>query len=125
MEEREADSGIGAGKPLDDTDFANANAIDISTNGDNDELENSIEHDEGGFEGDIHLDEDQAATLPNGTEEHLRSAVNDSRAKWPKSGSNVHIPYVISSSYSTIERARLARAFKEYESKTCIRYEIV
>ena len=112
------DNGIDAGKPLDDTDFANGDALDTSRSDENEELEYANEH-EDGFEGDIILTAEQAAIIEKGTYEELRSA--STRNRWPKSGSNVLIPYVLSSSYSTSERAGIAKAFKEYESNTCIR----
>ena len=121
LEERDMDNGIGAGTPLDETDFANGDAIDTSMPGENEDLEYAIEH-EDGFEGDIILNAEQAAIIANGTEEDLRSASTDDRHRWPKSGSNILVPYVLSSSYSKKERARIARAFTEYELKTCIRY---
>ena len=122
LEERNVDSGIGAGIPLDDTDLANANNIDTSIPGENDELEYPIEHQDG-FEGDIYLNAEQATIIENGTEEDLRSASTISSHKWPKSGVNVHIPYLISSSFDASDRANIAKVFKEYESKTCLRYK--
>ena len=79
-----------------------------------------------GFEGDIQLNAEQAAIIANGTEADLmslRSASTVNYHKWPKSGSNIPIPYVISSSYSLSERANIARAFTEFQSNTCIRYK--
>ena len=77
-----------------------------------------------GFEGDIILTAEQAAIIANGTKEDLisiRSAITV--RKWPKLGSNVPIPYVLWSGYNTEERAAIARATKEIEKKTCIRYK--
>ena len=42
----------------------------------------------------------------------------DPRYKWP----NARIPYVISSQYNRNDRALIAAAIREWESKTCIRF---
>ncbi|QQP58562.1 Metalloendopeptidase, partial [Caligus rogercresseyi] len=47
-----------------------------------------------------------------------RNAIRDSFRKWPGGV----VPYVISSVYSSRERAVIAKAFDEYKAKTCIRY---
>jgi len=120
LEERAEDTGIGAGKPLDDTDYDNAKTIDPPMPGENEDLENAIEH-EDGYEGDMILNPEQATAIAEDRMEDLRSASTKSRHKWPKVGSNVQVPYVISSSFSTSDRAKIANAFQEYASKTCLR----
>lgn len=122
MKTRDLDSGIGEGQPLSDEDFANGNTIDISRPEENENLKYSIEHGNG-FEGDILLNEEQGRIILNGTEEDLMSLRSAESSKlWPKLGSTVIVPYVITGSYSASERAQIARAFAEYEAKTCIRY---
>ena len=124
MEIRDADSGVGAGKPLDATDFANGNKIDVEVPEGQNPIQDAIDNGDG-YEGDIHLNNEQAAIIANGTEEErsaLRAATTTSYHKWPKSGSTVSVPYEISSSFSSSERAVIARAFSDYQSNTCIRY---
>ena len=116
------DKGIGAGRPLDETDFANGDKVDMNAqNGDplQDLMETS-----GLFEGDIILSDEEIAEMSNNTEEALngyRSATTRRDRKWKKRGSTVQVPYVLSSSYDEKERAYISRAIKEYQSKTCIR----
>ena len=124
--ESDLDKGIGLGRPLDETDFANGDKINtnarVGTNPITDAIEKS-----GEFEGDIKLNVEQAAIIANGTEEALvalRAATTVNYHKWTKSGSNARVPYVLSSSFSSSERANIARAISEFESKTCIRYKI-
>ena len=122
MEERYLDNGIGAGKPLDDTDFANGNNIDMSLPDGKDPIKEAIENGNGLFEGDIHLNTEQAAMIQNEADQDLISLrAASTKRRWPKIGSTVPIPYVLSSSYSSSERATIARAFTEFKMKTCIR----
>ena len=116
------DSGMGAGKPLDATDFANGNNIDISVVTNKDPLEEVIANDDELFEGDIYLDNEEAALMEEEGKDdqiYLRSA--SKKRKWRKIESVVPIPYLLSSSYTALERATIARAFMEFETKTCIR----
>ena len=114
---------MGEGIPLDAADFANGNNIDLSMFLDHDPIEDTLKYGEDLFEGDIYLSNAQKAMIENETDQDFifARAVSTKR-KWTKIGSVVPIPYVISSSYTLVERATLARAFMEFETKTCIRY---
>ena len=117
------DKGIGAGRPLNDTDFTNGDKIDTDVRKGMDPIKDAIEN-SGEFEGDIKLNAEQAAKIANGTEEalmSLRAATTVNYHKWTKSGSTAQVPYVLSSSFSSAERANIARAISEFQSKTCIR----
>ena len=64
------------------------------------------------------------------TEIEMRQALNGQkgweRYKWPKSSDGkVYVPYTFQNrnSYTRKERANIFAAFKQYESKTCLRYE--
>ena len=113
---------MGEGMPLDDADFANGNNINLSISLDHDPIENALKDGDDLFEGDIYLNNEQKTMIQNEAEEDVISprAVSTKR-KWTKIGNVVPIPYVISSSYTSVERATLARAFTEFETKTCIR----
>ena len=115
---------MGKGMPLDETDFANGNNIDLSQAVDNDPIEDALDGGDNLFEGDIDLNNEQKEMIENdlGYSLALSRAVTRKR-KWAKIGSIVPIPYVLSSSYTSEERSTLARAFNEFESKTCIRYK--
>ena len=115
---------MGAGKPLDATDFANGNAIDMSLPNDKDPIEDAIENGNELFEGDIELSSAQVDIIEDGTDKDsfLQRAATKKR-KWTKIQNIVPIPYVLSSSYTSSERATIARAFTEFETKTCIRYD--
>ena len=122
MNNLELDKGIGKGKPLDATDFANGDNIDTSLNDGDDPIRFAIENGHL-FEGDIELSKEDLAIVMNETKEGLissRAATNIH--KWPKSGSYVNVPYVVSSSFGSNERAVIAKAVSEFGSKTCIRY---
>ena len=88
-----------------------------------DPIKETIENESEMFEGDIYLNPEQAALIANGTnDENIRSLRASSRKrKWQKIGSIVPIPYILSSSYTSSERATIARAFTEFKRKTCIR----
>ena len=123
-DETSIDDGMGKGMPLDETDFANGNKIDLSQAIAHDPIEDALDGGDNLFEGDIDLNNEQKEMIENDLGYNLASsrAVTRKR-KWAKIGSIVPIPYVISSSYTSEERATLARAFNEFESKTCIRYK--
>ena len=116
------DEGIGQGRSLDETDFANGNKIDLSQAIAHDPIEEALDGGDNLFEGDIDLNNEQKEMIENDLGYSLASsrAVTRKR-KWAKIGNIVPIPYVLSSSYTSEERATLARAFEEFESKTCIR----
>ena len=75
-----------------------------------------------GFQGDMDLTPEQAVIFENGNKNGLiatRAALK--QKKWPKRGSNVYIPYVISGEYDENERANIARAFEDLEKNTCLK----
>ena len=116
------DTGIGAGQPLDETDFSNGDKIDMNAQK-GDVLQHLMEN-SGLFEGDIILSDEEIAQMSNTTVEVLngyRSATTRRDLKWKKRDSTVQVPYVLSSSFDEKERAHISRAIKEYQSKTCIR----
>ena len=124
FEEITLDGGIEEGIPLDATDFANGDTIDPSIPNGNDPMEDAMNAGDDLFEGDIELNEEQKEMLEKDFEGILASSRAVSRKRmWAKFGNIVPIPYVLSSSYTSEERATLARAFKEFETKTCIRFE--
>ena len=87
------------------------------------------------FEGDADLTDEQKALMDKEgsrdlTEIEMRQALNGQkgweRYKWPKSSDGkVYVPYTFQNrnSYTRKERANIFAAFKQYESKTCLRYE--
>lgn len=117
------DDGEGKGEPFDEIDEENANAIDLETEippGENPILENIEDtykqHNNSRcfFQGDILINPDEAV-------DEDRSATTNKRHLWNKYNGFVHVPYIISSSYSRTERANILAAFKQYEQYTCIR----
>ena len=76
----------------------------------------------GQFEGDIVLSDEQRMMIENGIHPgETRSAITDSRAKWPKVGNNVVVSYTISNEFNQEERAFIARGIDDYHKNTCIR----
>ena len=109
---------------MNETDFSNGDELDLNRQEEVNPIQDAIEK-SGQFEGDIILSEEQAAIIANGTEEalmSLRAATTVNYHRWPKSGSTAEVPYVLSSSFNSRERAAMARAISEFQSKTCIRY---
>ena len=117
---------MGEGKPLDATDFANGNNIDMTIPGGKDPIDDVLDGGNELFEGDIDLNTEQAALMGNeGIEDLVSLRAASTKRKWAKIGNIVPIPYLLSSSYTLSERATIARAFTEFETKTCIRSENV
>ena len=116
------DDGIGKGIPLDETDFAKGDIIDLSMPLEYDPIEQALGTGDDLFEGDIDLNDEQKTMIETDLDEDsvLSRAVSTKR-RWTKIGNIVPIPYVLSSSYTFEERATIARAFREFETKTCIR----
>ena len=88
---------------------------------DEDPVEDAMEKGDG-FQGDMDLTPEEAEIIINGTENDsisMRSVLKEKH--WPRVGSNVKIPYVISGKYSEKERANIARAFEDFENNTCLR----
>lgn len=122
----ELDQGIGTGNPLNETDFLNGDKLDLNRQDEVNPIQDAIEK-SGQFEGDIILSNEQAAIIANGTEEalmSLRAATTLNYRKWPMNSLKAQVPYVLSSSFNSRERAAIARAISEFQSKTCIRYSL-
>ena len=120
------DEGEGQGAPLDDNDEANAQAIDLETEvpPGEDYIRDNIEETEKlhqnsscFFEGDIVTNPEVQERIKTGD----RSATTIKQQLWKKYDGVVHVPYVISSSYNSNERAVIKRAVDEYAKYTCIR----
>jgi len=118
------DEGEGKGEPFDETDEENANAIDLETEippGEDPILENIEDtykqhnHSRCFFEGDILINPDEV-------DDEDRSATTRKGHLWDKYNGFVHVPYIISSSYSRNERANILAAVQQYAKYTCIRW---
>ena len=124
INDTDLDSGMGEGKPLDATDFANGNNIDMSISDGKDPINDVLDSENDLFEGDIDLNNEQEAMIQDeGNADFISLRAASTKRKWAKIGNIVPIPYLLSSSYSSSERATIARAFTEFETKTCIRFE--
>ena len=117
------DDGEGKGEPFDEIDEANANAIDLETEippGEDPILENiedTYKMHNGSrcfFQGDILINPDEV-------DDEDRSATTRKSHLWEKYDGFVHVPYIISSSYSRNERANILAAVQQYAKYTCIR----
>ena len=80
------------------------------------------------------LDEDATVKLLpeeefNGSEDKLRkeelnrNAIRFDSRKWPKVGSIVRVPFVISASFDNREKHNITNAMKMIHKKTCIRFK--
>ncbi|XP_047494371.1 zinc metalloproteinase nas-4-like isoform X3 [Penaeus chinensis] len=103
------------GAPLSPKDFENSahmihEAIDTHQQPDPIELA-------GLYQGDIILSPRDPSYSAMNEPVLLRNAMVDMSRRWP----NGVIPYVISSSYNTNERATIAMAIAQYHEKTCLR----
>ena len=113
---------MGEGKPLDATDYANGYNIDMIIPDGKDPIDEVLDGGNELFEGDINLSTEQAALIGNeGIGDLISLRAASTKRKWAKIGNIVPIPYLLSSSYTSSERATIARAFTEFETKTCIR----
>uniref|UniRef100_A0A3B4ASB1 Metalloendopeptidase n=1 Tax=Periophthalmus magnuspinnatus TaxID=409849 RepID=A0A3B4ASB1_9GOBI len=66
------------------------------------------------LEGDVVLPRSRSA---------IKCAARSYSCLWPKSSNgNVEIPYVLSDKYDATERAEILRALKDFETKTCVRF---
>ncbi|XP_065574210.1 zinc metalloproteinase nas-15-like isoform X2 [Artemia franciscana] len=100
------------GEPINPDDFLRAEQLDFEV-----PVRDSLNSDPiemaGLFEGDI------AGVDKNDLQKSLmKNAIRDTRLRWEGG----KIPYVISSSFTQYERSVIARAFREYQNKTCIRF---
>ena len=107
------------GPPLDDEDFRRGAEIDVNVpEPDISDLAGAGNQ----FEGDIALSEDERMMVENGIHPaESRSAIKDSRKKWPTVGNHVEVPYTITDEFDQEERAFIARGFDDYHKNTCIR----
>ncbi|XP_042892083.1 zinc metalloproteinase nas-4-like [Penaeus japonicus] len=103
------------GAPLSEKEFEESLELDLAAmQTDGDPITTS-----GFFQGDIMVaSEDQLYQILEGDSSGQLSAIRNPQKVWP---SGV-IPYVISATYSSQERAVIARAMSEYHQKTCIRF---
>jgi len=107
---------------LTEEDFENGRKIDLAnqtSNGEIDPLDAAIKYGKANYQGDIMLTPDQLQQI-KGTGRAL-----DPIAKlWPDDGivPHVRIPYIITdNTFTTDEKANIARAVEEFEKNTCIR----
>ena len=107
------------GPRLSEEDFRRGAEIDVNVP----ESDLSVLAEKAGqFEGDIVLNDEQRMMVENGIHPgETRSAITDSRKKWPKVGNNVEVPYTITNEFDQEERAFIARGMDEYHKNTCIR----
>ena len=76
----------------------------------------------GNYQGDMMLTEEQLSLFTGGNsrlEKRLLALVGH----WPRTGSLVKVPYTTEdwNTFSTFEKANIARAIEEFATKTCIR----
>ena len=106
---------------LTEEDFENGRKIDLAnqtSNGEIDPLDAAIKYERANYQGDIILTPDQLQQI-KGT----GRALNPLAKLWPGDGTHVNIPYIITdTTFTSDERANIARAVKEFEKNTCIRY---
>ena len=98
---------------LSEEDFINADKPQFRREATGGEINNDTES---VFEGDIMLDTD-------GEDEGFDDVTTRKDAKWPKLNDTVTVPYTFPSTASKQDKADIARVVKEFETKTCIRYE--
>lgn len=105
-------------------DFARGAALDISSDmpsDGSDPISQAHEIGGGNFQGDMVLTPEQWEVMAENKPPTGRN--NKILIKhWPRKNGIVNVPYIMSvCDYTDNEKARLARAIKEYEDKTCIR----
>ena len=76
-----------------------------------------------GYQGDMDLNAEEASFFFGNEKkkDSISSRAALTTKKWPRIGSNVFIPYVLSGEYDKDERANIARAFEDFENNTCLR----
>ena len=106
---------------LTEEDFENGRKIDPATQipkGEVDPLDAAHEHGKANYQGDIMLTPNQLQLV-----EGRGRAFSPIANFWPSDGSHVNIPYIISdNTFTSYERANIARAVEEFKNNTCIRY---
>ena len=104
--------------PLTDQDFLNGRDIDMSR--ESSDGRSFHEHGEANYQGDIDLNPEQYEVFVEGKP---RGRALQLIGHWPREGSVVNIPYIITAcDFTDDEKAVLARAIEEYKNKTCLRY---
>ena len=108
------------------TDFANGAALDISSDmpsDGSDPISNAHAMGGGNYQGDLNLTPEQWEVMAENKPPTGRAMLLVRH--WPRKNGLVTIPYIMSvCDYTTSEKARLARSIKEYEDKTCLRYDM-
>lgn len=99
----ESEEDVVPGDPINPADYAAADLLVEDPYEMKDEMQNAKM-----FEGDI-------ANIDTSVGQN---AIRGQSRRWP----NGNIPYVIASSFSSRERATIAKAMKEYHDKTCIKF---
>ena len=103
--------------PLTDQDFERGRDIDVSLPAS--EGRDFHENAQANYQGDIQLNPEQYEVIVEGKP---KSRALNLIGHWPRNGSVVNIPYIITACDLTEkEKAFLARAIEEYKNKTCIR----
>ena len=110
---------------MDIDDFIRGEEIDLEHEIPDGENPLNDAHERGkGFQGDLVLTEEQAATFKSGNATALlemRQVILKNH--WPRKGDHIMIPYTINATqFSSKERANIARAIEEFEKHTCFRY---
>ena len=105
--------------PLTDQDFLNGRDIDMS--GESSDGRSFHELGNANYQGDIDLTPEQYEVIVEGKP---RGRSLQLIGHWPREGSVVNIPYIITTcDFTDDEKANVARAIEEYKEKTCLRYK--
>jgi len=115
-----------SGGHITEQDFENGRKIDLETErpkGTNPLARAIDEYGGGNYEGDIMLNEEELAIM-GGRKRSLEKRLLSFAGHWPRNGSVVNVPYTTDdwNTFSTSEKANIARAIEEYDNKTCIRF---
>ena len=79
-------------------------------------LDEAHSHGRGNYQGDMMLTPNQLKRVKGGR------ALDKWVTYWPSNGTHVNIPYNINDpTFTSYERANIARAVEEYQTYTCIR----
>ena len=75
------------------------------------------------YEGDMALTQEQIEVMESGNETRMLEMRQAMGHSWPKNElGHLIVPYTINAAeFSSSEQANIARAFEEYEGKTCVR----
>ena len=109
------------GYPLTEKDFENGRKIDEANqipNGAKNPLDDAFGNGTGNYQGDMILTPDQLKEVQG----RKRGLTPFSVHLWPFNGKHAIIPYTISdNSFTSSERANIARAVEDFDTNTCIR----